>query len=314
MDIHIGYGVDENYSKYAYISLLSLLKNISWTNNVVCHLISLKNNKYVTHFEKLQDKFDFFRFEYHIIDDKEIKNIPTSLPHLNYSAFFRLKVGEIIKDIDKLLYIDADTIVVWDVTQLYDEDLCNYIVWVVTEWPYISIANLIKEFDLKHWKYFNSWVLLIDLKKRRKFNIWNKTLDMLKKKRYPCDDQTPLNIVLQDNCKWLDWKYNVSTSYFLMNEDNYSNIWFNSDYFDIARKEPTIIHFTWNIKPWHLISIHPYNHVYDNTILRGIKTWNNKIFNYKDYIYTIIHKCIFFLFPTYSLRVKFRNFILKFLK
>lgn len=307
MEIHIAYWTNENYTKYAYVSLFSLLKNLKWDHKVICHLLTPPNNKYVLLFEDLKKSFKFFEFERHIIDEKDF-DIPTSLPHLTSSAFYRLKVDSFVKWTEKLLYIDADTIVLWDISELYNEELKGNIAWVISEWPSLWTKELIRQFDLKHNKYFNSWVLLINLKKRRDFKVWDKVLELLKLRRYPCDDQDPLNIVLQDNCKWLDWKYNVTTSYFFDKID-FVNVWFDYNYFKSAINNPTIVHFTGSQKPWHIFSIHPFTLHY-NQILKEI---NVSILN-KSKLVICLQQLIFFLLPSYRTRLKISKIVHKYFK
>lgn len=310
MEIHIAYWTNENYTRYALVSLFSLLKNLKWKHTVICHLLTTPNNKYLSLFEDLKKSFKFFEFERHIIDEKDF-DIPTSLPHLTSSSFYRLKVDSFVKWIEKILYIDADTIVLWDISELYNEDLNDNYVWVVSEWSSEWIKEEIKQFGLKHNKYFNAWVLLINLKRWKDFKVWDKALELLKLRRYPSDDQSPLNIILQDNCKWLDWKYNVTTTYFVDKRD-FVNVWFDYNYYKSAINNPTIVHFTTAAKPRNFFCIHPYTLEYDKYLRWVNKLWFYKL-SFKEKCCIIFHKIIFTVFPKYSTRTKISNFIHKYL-
>jgi len=311
MDIHIAYWVNEEYTKYAYISCYSLLKNIKNKNNVICHLISEANNQYKKYFYDLENEFNFFKFQFHTIDDKSLKNIPTSLPHLNSSAFYRLEVDKIIKSTEKIIYLDADTIIVWDISELYKQDLEEKIIGAMADSPEGLDNKRIKEYWLKNNKYFNSWVMLINLKKWKQFQIWDKVLSLLKERKYPNDDQDPLNIVLQDSVKYLDWKYNVTTSSFMINDDTkFKGFW--KDYYLDAKRNPTLIHFTWSVKPWNLFCIHPYTTIYLNYLLKlwkfgGIIYKTKLIFTY------IFQRIIFILFPSFQFRQKISSSLHKIL-
>jgi lipopolysaccharide biosynthesis glycosyltransferase len=67
---------------------------------------------------------------------------------------------------------------------------------------------------------------------------------LLSKRVFKFNDQDVLNIVLQDQCKWLPWKYNMQTDYFIDDEQFYE-IGFDKSYYKNAIINPVIIHFTW---------------------------------------------------------------------
>ena len=133
---------------------------------------------------------------------------------------------------------------------------------------------------------------------------------MLKERRYPCDDQDPLNIILQNTCKRLEGKYNITTWYFLI--ENFYDIWFPKSYYEDALKNPVIIHFTWDRKPRNLISIHPYTLYYDRILLYNF--WIQKTFNLKEFIIICIHYIFFWLFPKYKWRIKISWYVWKILR
>ena len=309
MQINIAYWVNEKYTKYAYYSILSLLNNVNKQNHINCYLITTKNNKYSKYIYNLENVYPFFKF-YELVVNDWIKNIPTTLPHLDYSTFFRFSIDSLIKWVEKIIYIDADTIITNDISELYNIDLDWNIVGVISEWPEKSFLRNIERFSLLQKKYFNAWVMLIDIQKWKNFKVSKKCIELLKKNRYPCDDQDPLNIILQNNCKWIDWKYNVTSWYFMDNKENFCNIWFPEKFYLDAIKNPVIIHFTWSIKPWHLLSIHPFTNEYDNTVLKADKIENSEqIISIKEILIAYIHKFEFRIFPKYKTRKKIWNFL-----
>ena len=92
--------------------------------------------------------------------------------HLTYACFYRLQLPELLKDVDKCIYLDVDTIVKKDLSLLFDIDLeDNYIAGVKAAGYYYPEDKKeknremlgIKEFN----QYINSGVLSINLKKMR---------------------------------------------------------------------------------------------------------------------------------------------------
>jgi lipopolysaccharide biosynthesis glycosyltransferase len=69
--------------------------------------------------------------------------------------------------------------------------------------PKEYMGTHIKELKLKKKQYFNAGMLLINLDKWKQFDVSKKCLSLLSKRVFKFNDQDVLNIVLQDQCKWL---------------------------------------------------------------------------------------------------------------
>lgn len=120
------------------------------------------------------------------------------------------------KDVDRLIYLDVDTIVQGDISDLWNVDLGDYTVaaaqdvgkTVDCEWG--GIANY-KELGLTaDTKYFNSGVLVINPKKWREADYSNQVITALStyKQYVQLADQYGLNVVLANKWLELDPKWN----------------------------------------------------------------------------------------------------------
>lgn len=171
--------------------------------------------------------------------------------------FYRLFAHRIFPNLDKILYLDSDTLVQKDLSELYRTDLSGYAIGAVRDMaPTDDTSSLagkyVSEFKQKHLKhdlYINSGVLLINIKE-----IKNHEHDLLTTKiklKYP--DQDIINAALDGKILELPLKYNFVPSRpkpAKFSECEYTN----------AIQNPHIYHF-YAVKPYyyHLVSRHDYS-------------------------------------------------------
>lgn len=319
MDINIAYWANEKFSKYTYFSILSLLRHSDNNDIINCFLFTEKNNNWVKYIKDLEKVFSNFRFKEYNGDEGKIKNLKTSktITHLNYNTYWRFFIDQ-LSWIKKIVYLDSDTIIIEDIKNLFKEDIEPYVVWIVSDSPIELIQNIKKEIKFQWEKYFNSWVMLINLREWKNQKISSKCLTLLKDNSFPTNDQDTLNITLEWNCKYLDWKYNVQTSFFWLNYENFKKIGFWIEYYKEAINHPFIIHFTWTYKPWNLLDNHPYRWEYDKTVLTAIflnlKQFKLLPISFYDYLVTLLHTIEHILFPKQSTKKKVRKYIWIFIR
>lgn len=104
-----------------------------------------------------------------------------------------------LETLDKILYLDTDTIINNDISVLYNEDISNFEVGVVRD---ILPRN--------RWyfrNYFNAGMLLINLNEVRKSNAFNKSAVLCLSKKMSFADQDALNKTIKKR-RMLNYKYN----------------------------------------------------------------------------------------------------------
>lgn len=162
--------------------------------------------------------------------------------------FYRLFAHKIFPKLDKILYLDSDTLVRQDLSEMYNTDISEYTLAAVRDMAPIhnprgyAPGQYVGSFADKYMHrapYVNSGVLLLNL--RRMADAQKKLLATDIKLNYP--DQDMLNYCLYDQIKLLDLKYNFAPGvpiprFFLANQ-----------ILD-ARKAPAIIHF-YTVKPYY---------------------------------------------------------------
>ena len=127
-------------------------------------------------FVKIMDVGDLFRNA--LIDSPNAESSYTPYTLLRLLA---CKISELP---EKVLYLDADTIVNSDIASLWETDISEYEFGAVLDY-YGKI--------FMGYKYVNAGVLLLNLNMIEKTHLFDKAIDMLNKKRVFLPDQTALN-------------------------------------------------------------------------------------------------------------------------
>jgi len=128
-------------------------------------------------------------------------NYNTQYSKLSYLRCYFSKILEC----DKILYIDADAIVVDNIEDLWHQEFNDNVLIGVREpgeWSkHLGIAKMDN-------KYINSGVLLMNLKKIREEHLDDKMINLLNHKYYAFPDQDVINIVCKDRIGYVSNKYN----------------------------------------------------------------------------------------------------------
>lgn len=143
--------------------------------------------------------------------------IPVDKSAFPLTAYMRVFSPYVVNEnVERLIYLDVDTIVQDDISKLWHMDLGDYTVaaaqdvGMTVDCKWGGVANY-KELGLTaDTKYFNSGVLVINPKKWRSENISRDVIDALSKyKEYvQLADQYGLNVVLANKWLQLDPKWN----------------------------------------------------------------------------------------------------------
>lgn len=270
--MYIAYSTDEKYAKHAYISINSLLD----TNKVeeyICFFIV--DNKIsdatksvfidlIQQYNKdgkiRQLKFiDFAEFEPYVRNANPCGSIST------YGRLFL----PTLQEIDKILYIDCDTVVLGELRGLYEIDLTGYAVGGVQD---IVALKIREQVGLKYGdRYINAGVSLMNLKYWRENDGIKRCLDFIEAYdgKVPFEDQGTMNGVFRGHILIVPPKYNVMNTMWdysgrrisaYMEVENY----YCNEEIREAQESPVIVHFTagFYTRPWLDKSNHPMTPVY----------------------------------------------------
>ena len=205
-DIHIAYGISpDNWFNSCHFSIVSILLNARPEDNYHFHILSKEFpedvlNKFYSLSNLRQATFDF-----HVIDPEDFKGIVHD--HiLGESAYYRLKMPSFIQQ-DKCLYLDADTMVVKDISELYNINVDNYFAGMVEDKSSATMRCRCSEVLKEGATFFNSGVMLLNLKAIRAGYLEKAWFDILKTHKYT--DQDAINHVFCGRILSLPLKYNI---------------------------------------------------------------------------------------------------------
>ncbi|MBP5651086.1 MAG: glycosyltransferase family 8 protein [Clostridia bacterium] len=201
---------------------------------------------------ELQKKLEAISINVHTYISKDIDmelNIGNN--HYSVDMFLRiLSFGILPKNIEKILYLDADIIALDNIELLYNQNLGNKLLGVVEDIKGSSNKNAeyIKTINIQH-KYFNSGVMLMNLSAIRKEWDIKKIKDYIfhnsSKYRYP--DQDMLNVLCSNKqLQFLDIKFNYQIRH---NES-------------IDIDNVVILHYVDRLKPWNVFIIKPHEKLF----------------------------------------------------
>lgn len=325
MELNVLYSTDENYARHCATSIYSLLDNNKEFESINIYIIENNVNneskgKITNIIKKFNRKIEFLELENFCCNFK--KNNEYSL-----SYYARLFISNLPSEIEKILYIDCDTIINGPLKELLDVDISEYYFGAVQD----SIQAQKMKFIEKgaEFRYINSGVLYINLKKFREDNIEKKFLNFIEKYcgNVPHHDQGILNGVCGEKILYLAPKYNLMPEMIYMNSKQIKNLYglkyyYTDEELQEAKKNPIIVHFLtkWYNRPWYKTCTHPMKNLYikylnltgfdnglvDGDIKRRIK-FQKKIFEKMPFFVFLIVQRIFDIRRIMIVKLNFRK-------
>lgn len=188
--------------------------------------------------------------------DRELLNAfkqATDVPYI--SSYYRLFLPQLLPHLDRVLYLDADTLVIHDLAELWHYDLKGKFLGVVRD-EGIGFFSIHPE--RKTWwadqllgphatNYFNAGMILFDCALWRRYSIslylYQFVLDTIQ--TYVLDDQDALNLFFYNFVTLLPRRFNYVTKFF--------------NKAPLPLSEITILHFLGHEKPWRMNFNQPLN-------------------------------------------------------
>lgn len=251
--IPIAFITDENYVMPSCISIVSLLKNKH--KNTKYKIFILVNN-ISDKSKNMLKQISLDNSELKIIVSDEIKELQNKFGqhrHVTKTSLLKFLLADLI-DEDKLIFLDSDTFIRDDLTDMYNTDISNYYGAVVKDiLSERGSTNHLKKMNFDNKFYFNSGVMLLNLNKMRQDNISKALFDYRSNKYNYFMDQDALNMVLGKKVKFLSYKYNFLNVYYKWwNSKKLSEFFeekLSNNKVDVF-KSVKILHFGGPDKPW----------------------------------------------------------------
>lgn len=247
--------------------------------------------------QKLKDSWSSPRVTVHWLQPSlnDIADLVTE-SYLSLTAYARLFMPLLLpRSVDKLIYLDADLIVLKNLEEMWNIELGDASIAAVNDYhtPYLNTREACgratycdrevrtslpvpnyRELGLSGTApYFNSGVMVVNLAKWREMEVPQRAFEILRANaahvRY-CD-QYALNVLFSEKWRPLDLRWNQICNLRFWPGENSSA--FSPEVFRQIRDEPWIVHFTWINKPWMTGCNHPATNLFfqyvDRTAWRG---------------------------------------------
>ncbi len=197
------------------------------------------------------------RFHWVTLSAREFENLSTwgrAVPRM----YQRLAIPDFFQDrASRVLYLDADLLVLGDIEELLDVELGDKAVAAVQD---MVIPRVSSPLGLSNYKqmglplqthYFNAGILLMNLPVWREESIVERALEYLKTaKNVGLMDQDGLNAVLHSSWLPLHYRWNIIGS--VAGRPFFKAKHLDRALYEEAMKSPGIVHFAGHLKPWQI--------------------------------------------------------------
>ncbi len=229
---HIGYGVDDNYSRCMAASLASVCahnRDLSLTFHVFTDGFCAET---LSRLEQMARQFSV-DIDVYTINAQYFKQFPTQ-SHLPMATYYRYALPEIVRE-ERVLHLDADVVNLRSLRKLLSLDIRRYIAAVVPDVEWMNRKRN-KALGLKNHTYFNSGVLLINTQKWNALDVYGQSFALLKENfhKFRYVDQDILNVVLHGQVLYLERYYDAI------------------DLKELDEQKIVLLHFAAQPKPWNV--------------------------------------------------------------
>lgn len=239
--IPIFYACDDNFVKYAIVSLHSMICNASAKYRYKVYIlhtnISDEMQKRVLELEN-----DNFSISFENVSSY-LNSISHKLPLRDYyskTTYYRLFIAEMFTQYNKAIYIDSDTIVQGDISSLYQTEIGDRYLGACHEQAMVQVdgygtyVERVLGFDRN--LFFNAGMILINCEQFRKHQVLRRFMELLGTYNFVVtQDEDYLNVICKDWVYWLDQRWNTE-------------IFGNIPY---PIEEANVLHYIMTNKPWH---------------------------------------------------------------
>lgn len=239
--IPVFYACDDNFVKYTIVSLNSMIQNAS--KNTLYHVYIL--HTFIT--DEMKDqllRLQNENFEISFCDvTAQLEAIYDKLPVRDYyskTTYYRLLIAQMFPEYEKAIYIDSDTVVQGDISELYSIDIGDSYVGACHEQAMVQVNEFgtyaEKVVGVSRHNFFNAGMIVINCKQWREHCILDKFIEHLHAYDFVVtQDEDYLNLICKDRVYWLDQRWNTE----IFGEIPY------------PIEEAKILHYIMTSKPWH---------------------------------------------------------------
>lgn len=213
--IHVGFGLHDKDGHYSVWVGTAMQSIIDHTDSKLCfhvlhdETVDEENKRRLK--QVANQKGDFI--EFHEIDSAEFECIKNRTHGFTIGTMFRCMLPDLLPDLSKIVYLDADIFVNTDIKELWEFDINDYCLAAVVDEGVIKfhIPNILYKYpEIDRNQYFNAGVLCMNLRKiKQRGNLKDLVVKFLvnnPEATYP--DQDALNVLFHNNILYLDSSWN----------------------------------------------------------------------------------------------------------
>jgi lipopolysaccharide biosynthesis glycosyltransferase len=197
------------------------------------------------------------------IEDSELEGLPT-VGFTRKATWYRIFLPDLRAELERIVYLDADLLVLDSLEPLWQTDLEGQWLGAVTNVLQHNHAHRPAQLGIEEpHVYFNAGVLLMNLEQMRRDGRTEALLDYAREDpdRIEWRDQDALNVVLGPRRVRLHPRFNYMNSFAW----EHAAEAFGADALEEARAHPAIRHFEGPDlnKPWHYMCEHDLKQLYE---------------------------------------------------
>jgi lipopolysaccharide biosynthesis glycosyltransferase len=190
----------------------------------------------------------------HEIAPERVAGLPLQ-DRFGAAMWYRILLPELLPDVNRVLYLDIDTIVVDALEPLFAIDLADNLLGAVTNVFMEFHRERPDELGIAPSKYFNSGVVLFNLTAARASGFTDQLLELVRARgdTFVWPDQDALNLAARGRWERLHPRWNCMNSFF--SRPQLAEATFGATPLAQATAQPAIRHFEgpgFN-KPWHIL-------------------------------------------------------------
>lgn len=258
--VNLVYMTDAKYLPYMMVSLNSAIKNKSAESKYHIHVIGKDlDEEDISSLKTMKTQnvsIDVYRSREYDLDYKHLGRFESFKVSLQ-----KIFIADYLPYLNKVLYLDADTLVQEDLSEVYDINISDKYAAAVRDGLMYQFPEHIKEINLTDRDfYFNSGVMLLNLDKIRRDDIIQRAVIYFNTHNEVFGDQDVLNMVFGKEVESLSYKYNCNSVFFEEKDADFLSNFFKESVPQTPREvydQAAILHFAGH-KPWTPWFTHSY--------------------------------------------------------
>ena len=250
---------NDAYSQHCAVMIASVLTNTTDPTRVQLHVLDCGLSN--TEMSRIQQTCKTYgsNVEFHHVDKDILRQLPETTH--TQASYARIFIGSLLPEtLKRVIYLDSDLIVKDNIIRLFNWDLQQKPIASARDFSSTAAYRLANP----PLNYFNSGVLVIDLAYWRNHSIEKRIIDYLIETHDNTQfaDQDALNVIFKENWIELPPRWNTQLGVYTTRPRRWERQGFKTEDLEEALKNPAIVHYINNSKPWLFRSNHPLKFLY----------------------------------------------------